>query len=81
MIDWLKRRFRRREKTKAEVIREIRGHLMAFGADVSEMTDEEVEALVMRMSEAASHFGVAAEEFAEKITAIHRISRLDRYVD
>ena len=78
MIDWFQRRFGRREKTRTEMIQDLRGHLLFFGVDTSSMTDEEIEAAVMRMHKAVRSFGVTTDqvkECTERLSQLHRASR------
>lgn len=60
----------RRPKTRAEIIRGIRDHFLSLGHDTSDLTDEELEAGIVRFSEAHRQFGLSRLEAAEMVRRI-----------
>ena len=67
----IKHRFlRKRIRSKKEIIASIRGSLLFFGYDVSNLSDEEIEKGTVKFAEYVSQTGMTAKECMDAFTNI-----------
>ena len=69
---WSHRQQARREREHARVIASIRESMAWFGHPIDHLTDEEIEAGVMRFSEAIQQSGITAAEATAGLSAAFR---------
>lgn len=69
MFDGIRKRWRARRKKKT--IDSIKGHMLFFGCDMSDMTDEEIEEIFIKTSETLSKLGCTAKE---AVTGLKQLS-------
>lgn len=60
-------RKRRHERQRRQAIAAIRGHLAFFGYDTSKMSDEEIEAGVIRFGMGMANLGVTMREVGKNL--------------
>lgn len=60
-------------QSKAERIRQIRGHFEAMGFDTSSLSDEDIERGCVEIAAAVRRFGLTTAEAARRLQAIGRI--------